>query len=835
MKKKIFAIIIAILMVISLGSITRESESCNTTTGQLDNSYDTNGVTQSMSSSTFSTSDFTVDYENYDNTAILKDTKVSASANYSISEWHTNNKHIVLNAFDESPNQQWSSSYNGTNLAVGYEYRTNITDNGTVIPSGCDDDLKLFDEQSNTPNWSLASLPKVLKVDCTNDEEYFFVVVERSTNLIDVRCYDVDNSTLVWSEEYSTQAFKVKGLQYNEEKDYVLVSMVDGIAVLEAADGDEVFFSSTSYTNSEAELSEDGNFLVFAESNQNRLRVFEYDDVNDTYTLDWQYTIPYISPSQTHSWGFSASISGDGSTIVVGTLQVFNDNSRGGGIICFASSSSTPLWSYTSIGHVVYDLDISWDGTLIAVGSWGPISGNGPDFYMFNKLSSTPIYTVSTDGSVFKVSISDDASYCSFGGKAVHANVWGNGGFLYGIVTDYETKTYSFSGPYTLPHCGWTWLSFDILHSVNPSTNNQVQNLLYDIKDNLDHGDQEGTLFSYNGTIWSNPTYEVTSPKGYKIEMDADDDFDIYGERCEPETTFDIDADEDWIGYFLEDSQHIYDAFNGYLDDNIKSITHQDWSVKYNNGWPDVGYTLSAGDMVILDCEEGIDDFSWPDPERTEPFIVLQSHLYEYTEEADYIPIYIDLNENDLPDEIGVFLDDECVGARVVQHDFENVCTYITEAQSGEIEIEFAYYERGSRQRFNEYTVYDEESGYRETTTINLEYDKQEHYYISFNSEPGNNNTPQSNELTISNSPNPFNPSTSIYYNLPIDDHVQLSIYNLKGQKVKVLADGTQSSGNYNLIWDGTDSTGKSVSSGVYLYQITTSSQTIKKKILMLK
>ena len=449
-------------------------------------------------------------------------------------------------------------------------------------------------------------------------------------------------------------------------------------------------------------------------------------------------------------------------------------------------------------------------------------------------MSNTPIYTVSTDGSVFKVSISDDASYCTFGGKAVHANVWGNGGFLYGIITDYETKNYSFSGPYTLPHCGWTWLCFDVLNSVNPTTYNQVQNLLYDIKDNLDHGDQEGLIFSYNGS-WTHGDELVTSPKGYKIVMDADDDFDSYGVRCDPETTFDIDADEDWIGYFLEDSQHIYDAFNGYLDSNIISITHQDWSVMYNHGWPDVYYTLSAGDMVIVECREDIEDFTWPDPDRSDPFIVLEPRLYEYTEEADYIPIFIDLNENDLPDEIGIFLDDECVGARVVQHEFENVCTYITDAQSGDIEIEFAYYERGSRQRFEEYVVYDDETGYRETTTINLKDNRREYYYISFNSQPGNNNTPQSHDLTISNSPNPFNPSTSISYNLPDEGNVQLSIYNLKGQKVKILADGIQAAGNYSVIWDGKDNSNKPVSSGVYFYQITTSHEVMKKKMLLLK
>ncbi len=836
MKKTIIIFTITFVIIGVLSSITRESESCNTTTGQLENSYDTNGVTQSMGSSSFSPSDFTVDFESYDNTAILKETKVSASSNYAISAWQVNNKHIELNAFNENPNLQWTSSYNGTYLAYTYDYHVNIIDDGTVIPSGCDDDLKLFDNQSSTPNWSLTNVPKVLKIDCTNDESYFFVAVERDTYVIEIRCYDVGNSTLVWSEDYSTQAFKLKGLEYNEEKDFVLVTMIDGVAVLEADDGDEVFFCSTSYTNSEADISSDGNRIVFAESTTNRLRVFEYDDINNTYTLDWQYTIPFVSPSQTHSWGFSAGISGDGSTIVVGTLQVFNDNSKGGGIICFESSSSTPLWSYTSIGHLVYDLDLSWDGTLIAVGSWGPISGQGPDFYIFNKLSSTPIYTVGTDGSVYKVSISDDASYCTFGGKAVHANILGNGGFLYGIITDYETKNYSFSGPYTLPHAGWTWLCFDILNTVNPETNNQVQNLLDDIKDNLDHGEQEDLDFSYNQlTGWDDGAELVTSPKGYKIEMEADDDFDIYGVRCDPETTFDIDAEEDWIGYFLEDTQQVYDAFGSHHLDNIYSIQHQDWSIDSSRGWPDVSYTLSPGDMVIVKCDSDIESFVWQDASRsrTEPFVVLYPELYTYTEQADYLPIYVELDENDLPDEIAVFVDDECKGARVVQHPLENICAYITDLQSGSVEIEFAYYGREANKRHNKYTIIDPATGNREDSAIDLS-EKSRLYYISFRS-GGDNSSDLPVMMTASNYPNPFNPSTIISYDLPQESKVSISIYNLKGQKVKELINGSQPAGSFSVEWNGTDEFGKQVSSGIYYYRLEACGRTLHKKMLMLK
>ena len=70
------------------------------------------------------------------------------------------------------------------------------------------------------------------------------------------------------------------------------------------------------------------------------------------------------------------------------------------------------------------------------------------------------------------------------------------------------------------------------------------------------------------------------------------------------------------------------------------------------------------------------------------------------------------------------------------------------------------------------------------------------------------------------NYPNPFNPSTHITYYLKDASNVVLSIYNLKGQKVYVRNYGYQTTGLYQMIWNACDNTGKSVSTGIYLYQL---------------
>ena len=85
------------------------------------------------------------------------------------------------------------------------------------------------------------------------------------------------------------------------------------------------------------------------------------------------------------------------------------------------------------------------------------------------------------------------------------------------------------------------------------------------------------------------------------------------------------------------------------------------------------------------------------------------------------------------------------------------------------------------------------------------------------------------------NYPNPFNPTTTIEFNVPTRAHVTLEIFNLLGQHVRTLVDETKSAGNYKAIWDGTDVTGKSVSTGVYLYRFRAGDFVETKKMLLLK
>ena len=87
----------------------------------------------------------------------------------------------------------------------------------------------------------------------------------------------------------------------------------------------------------------------------------------------------------------------------------------------------------------------------------------------------------------------------------------------------------------------------------------------------------------------------------------------------------------------------------------------------------------------------------------------------------------------------------------------------------------------------------------------------------------------------LSNFPNPFNPSTTIDFSISQKSKVEISIYNITGQKVRKLVDDQFSEGRYSVVWNGEDNSGKPVSSGIYLYKMQTENFVSTRKMILMK
>ncbi len=85
------------------------------------------------------------------------------------------------------------------------------------------------------------------------------------------------------------------------------------------------------------------------------------------------------------------------------------------------------------------------------------------------------------------------------------------------------------------------------------------------------------------------------------------------------------------------------------------------------------------------------------------------------------------------------------------------------------------------------------------------------------------------------NSPNPFNPSTSINFSLQKNSDVAIIIYNVKGQKVRTLVSDYYSQGKHQVVWDGLDDKMQALASGVYFYRIITDTFSDTRKAVLMK
>lgn len=87
----------------------------------------------------------------------------------------------------------------------------------------------------------------------------------------------------------------------------------------------------------------------------------------------------------------------------------------------------------------------------------------------------------------------------------------------------------------------------------------------------------------------------------------------------------------------------------------------------------------------------------------------------------------------------------------------------------------------------------------------------------------------------VGNFPNPFNPETTIRYNVKESTPVTIGIYNLKGQLVKTLVNDVKDAGNHSVVWNGTDNNGRSIASGVYYYKMQAGKFSSTKKMILMK
>jgi len=334
--------------------------------------------------------------------------------------------------------------------------------------------------------------------------------------------------------------------------------------------------------------------------------------------------------------------------------------------------------------------------------------------------------------------------------------------------------------------------------------------------------------------------------EGYKIQIIEGADPSILivdGERL---VYYEIDMtvlENYWLGYYLPQPQNIEDAFGDYWVD-VNKVWAEDWYYDRLNiirvGEPvsansTTGKTLEYGKMYIVQMYDDITGFHWNGATAVEaPSRKAETQYFTYTEKADYEAIDV-VNIPPNVTEIGVFEEDVCVGAVVVEDSCAQILVYSDNANRDPSPFTFEIVNEGRFQLpIKNYEVFNWHTCEFESGIIIS--GMQEYSIVMLGEEGEPEVTPTITKIELhSNFPNPFNPSTTISFSLPKEKNIELTIYNIKGQKVKTLYSGIAEEGKHSMIWEGIDSNRKTVSSGIYFYRLETKNKELTRKMLLLK
>jgi hypothetical protein len=351
-------------------------------------------------------------------------------------------------------------------------------------------------------------------------------------------------------------------------------------------------------------------------------------------------------------------------------------------------------------------------------------------------------------------------------------------------------------------------------------------------------------IYGYKFTMYENLEEPISFPVAGLKPIVADNPINLFARTSEKNT---LPNYHNWIGYFVDKTQTAEAAFGNAIE-NIFCIQTQNWFMcrDYQGQWVSIGdhnngqaYTLSYGDMVDVMCYTdmvGDDAFHWfTNGTQMEPYEKEALAHFNYQEQTEYIPVYVDLEGTNMPKEIGVYLDNICKGGAVVKDKLVEVPAYLLEGIPEDKELEFRlYYDTKASDTIPQYTTMNIATGKYEDKSITPAENEQKTYYrVKINTNDSNVNPVP--KVSMSTYPNPFSSNSNIEYYLPKDSEVSIDIMNVKGQKVNSIVSGFKTMGVHTVNWDGKDKNGKAVSNGIYFAKMKYQGKQISQKMIYMK
>jgi len=391
----------------------------------------------------------------------------------------------------------------------------------------------------------------------------------------------------------------------------------------------------------------------------------------------------------------------------------------------------------------------------------------------------------------------------------------------------------------------WDWISFPRMPRLG-NEGYDSQTLLETIEElddlTLITSGATGLLEQiYQFSTWiSTEIPELYSTVGYKYYSDpsSSQTLAVTGVVIDPPTPIPLSSQyENWIGYFLEYSLSPDEAFIG-IWDKLTRITTKDWTIILDNGIV-IKRTynetpLSYGDGLIVEVDEDCDLVWNTEAEAEEDFELQQTENFSFNEQAEYTPFYFEMDSTTGIQEIGLTVNDSCVGAAVVGpcDSIVEVNAYLIGTPSG-VPIEVETWDGFKSAGFGttNYSVVDPYTNKRISRKVYTG-ENQPFYVLSFKA--GERAEEEDVVVLQPPAPNPFNNSCSLSFVLKRYAGVLLTVHDLRGKPVATLLQGAYPEGLYEAAWTGKDASGNQMDNGIYMIRMNVEDMYMKNEKVVL-
>ena len=354
---------------------------------------------------------------------------------------------------------------------------------------------------------------------------------------------------------------------------------------------------------------------------------------------------------------------------------------------------------------------------------------------------------------------------------------------------------------------------------------------------------ENGNDWYYQGTLAN--TY---STRGYKLNVTPDGFNILYmqGNVADPLQTLTLYANKDnWIGYWLYQTQSPFDAIASAVLDHLTEIKAKDWdcskfwsmgqqnpqwicAVGIGKGAP----ALEYGDMVILKAGNAdITNFQWQNENPFGSFdLKTATENFEFNEKEDYTAYLVEIDTANRPAEIGAFIGNTCIGASKVLPEDSLVLVrgYDKDTMGTVYFVEYFSGQKSGRPAITDYFVKNSFNKGWQKRIINAA-ERKSHYLISFNRKNISNQEEDIPPMLLSLYPNPALNSITLQYELIKENNVVVTIYDGTGRNV------------FKSNWKQTEGVHKtninisSFKNGIYLLRLSTGNRTAVERFVINK